>query len=59
MNGYGYQWRLSASCCRAEQVEAGDYAPTCAGSNPTGWFWIVVAAAGAAALLWPARKRAA
>ena len=55
MNGYGYQWRLSPSCCQAQAIESGDFAPEC---PSTCWFWFVVVAAGAVALLAPVRKGA-
>ena len=53
MNGYGYQWRQSPSCCQAAQIESGDFAPACPSSC---WFWWVVVGAAAAAILLPVRK---
>lgn len=55
MNGYGYQWRQSPACCRAAQIESGDFAPACPSDC---WFWWVALGAAAAAILLPVRKGA-
>lgn len=56
MTGYGYQWRHSAGCCKADQIEAGNVAPECPSSY---WFWLLAAAAIGTAVLWPVKRRAA